>query len=66
MVANCLSSLQEIWNLETSEEASREREALLSKQVVYYLLNRYVLHSNKSYNLFSASDNLCRQFVLAT
>ncbi|XP_039124674.1 beta-adaptin-like protein A [Dioscorea cayenensis subsp. rotundata] len=40
VVANCLSSLQEIWNLETSEEASREREALLSKQVVYYLLNR--------------------------
>ncbi|KAH7682442.1 AP-1/2/4 complex subunit beta protein [Dioscorea alata] len=40
VVANCLSSLQEIWNLETSEEASREREALLSKQLVYYLLNR--------------------------
>ncbi|XP_077219797.1 adaptin family protein [Tasmannia lanceolata] len=42
VVANCLSSLQEIWSLEasTSEEASREREALLSKPVVYYLLNR--------------------------
>ncbi|XP_058113759.1 beta-adaptin-like protein A [Magnolia sinica] len=42
VVANCLSSLQEIWNSEasTSEEASREREALLSKPVIYYLLNR--------------------------
>ncbi|PKA54455.1 Beta-adaptin-like protein A [Apostasia shenzhenica] len=42
VVANCLSSLQEIWSLEAgnSEEVSREREALLSKQVVYYLLNR--------------------------
>ncbi|KAJ0989268.1 hypothetical protein J5N97_007624 [Dioscorea zingiberensis] len=40
VVANCLSSLQEIWNLETSEEASREREALLSKPMVYHLLNR--------------------------
>lgn len=42
VVANCMSSLQEIWNLEAgnSEEVSREREALLSKQVVFYLLNR--------------------------
>ncbi|KAJ4959242.1 hypothetical protein NE237_026353 [Protea cynaroides] len=42
VVANCLSALQEIWSLEagTSEEASREREALLSKPVIYYLLNR--------------------------
>ncbi|KAF4373625.1 hypothetical protein F8388_025319 [Cannabis sativa] len=32
----------EIWTLEatTSEEASRERETLLSKPIVYYLLNR--------------------------
>ena len=45
MVANCLSALQEIWSAEasTSEEASREREALISKPVIYYLLNRYVL-----------------------
>ena len=43
VVANCLSALQEIWNLEaSSEEASKGREALLSKPVVYYLLNRYV------------------------
>ncbi|KAL5558803.1 hypothetical protein UlMin_035014 [Ulmus minor] len=42
IVANCLSALQEIWSLEatTSEEASRERETLLSKPVVYYFLNR--------------------------
>ncbi|KAJ7958599.1 Beta-adaptin-like protein [Quillaja saponaria] len=42
VVANCLSALQEIWSSEasTSEEASREREALLSKPVVYYFLNR--------------------------
>lgn len=42
VVANCLSALQEIWSLEasTSEEASREREALLSKPIIYYLLNR--------------------------
>ncbi|KAK8660000.1 hypothetical protein V6N13_050936 [Hibiscus sabdariffa] len=42
VVANCLSSLQEIWSAEasTSEEASREREALISKPVIYYLLNR--------------------------
>ncbi|XP_073039117.1 beta-adaptin-like protein A [Primulina eburnea] len=42
VVANCLTSLQEIWGLEasTSEEAAREREALLSKPVVYYFLNR--------------------------
>ncbi|PKU68405.1 beta-adaptin-like protein A [Dendrobium catenatum] len=42
VVANCLSSLQEIWSLEAGnlEAVSREREALLSKQVVYYLLNR--------------------------
>ncbi|KAL1562217.1 beta-adaptin-like protein A [Salvia divinorum] len=42
VVANCLTSLQEIWSLEasTSEEAARERETLLSKPVVYYFLNR--------------------------
>ncbi|KAG2699744.1 hypothetical protein I3843_07G203400 [Carya illinoinensis] len=42
VVANCLSALQEIWSSEasSSEEASREREALLSKPVVYYFLNR--------------------------
>ncbi|KAJ0089953.1 hypothetical protein Patl1_12876 [Pistacia atlantica] len=42
VVANCLSALQEIWSSEasTSEEASREREALLSKPIVYHLLNR--------------------------
>lgn len=42
VVANCLSSLQEIWSLEAGnlETVSRERENLLSKQVVYYLLNR--------------------------
>ncbi|XP_073285321.1 beta-adaptin-like protein A [Primulina huaijiensis] len=42
VVANCLTSLQEIWGLEasTSEEAAREREALFSKPVVYYFLNR--------------------------
>ncbi|KAK8558975.1 hypothetical protein V6N12_042264 [Hibiscus sabdariffa] len=42
VVANCLSALQEIWSAEasTSEEASREREALISKLVIYYLLNR--------------------------
>ncbi|KAG8381866.1 hypothetical protein BUALT_Bualt05G0017400 [Buddleja alternifolia] len=42
VVANCLTSLQEIWSLEasTSEEAAREREALLSKPVIYYFLNR--------------------------
>ncbi|CAL0327284.1 unnamed protein product [Lupinus luteus] len=42
VVANCLSALQEIWTLEstTSEEAARERETLVSKPVVYYLLNR--------------------------
>ncbi|KAG7037586.1 Beta-adaptin-like protein A [Cucurbita argyrosperma subsp. argyrosperma] len=42
VVANCLSALQEILTSEASslEEASREREALLSKAVVYYLLNR--------------------------
>ncbi|XP_038699068.1 beta-adaptin-like protein A isoform X2 [Tripterygium wilfordii] len=42
VVANCLSALQEIWSAEasTSEEASREREALISKPVIYYFLNR--------------------------
>ncbi|XP_004291213.1 PREDICTED: beta-adaptin-like protein A [Fragaria vesca subsp. vesca] len=42
VVANCLSALQEIWSLEGSgsEEVSREREILLSKSVIYYLLNR--------------------------
>lgn len=53
VVANCLSALQEIWGTEasTSEEASREREALLSKPLVYYLLNRYVLASALVINL---------------
>ncbi|GAB4837274.1 hypothetical protein Ancab_002176 [Ancistrocladus abbreviatus] len=42
VVANCLTALQEIWSSEasTSEDASRERDALLSKPVIYYLLNR--------------------------
>ncbi|CAJ1973844.1 unnamed protein product [Sphenostylis stenocarpa] len=42
VVANCLSALQEIWTSEssTSEEAAREREMLLSKPIVYHLLNR--------------------------
>ncbi|KAM1970108.1 hypothetical protein ACFX16_017230 [Malus domestica] len=42
VVANCLSALQEIWSLggSASEEVSREREILLSKPVIYYLLNR--------------------------
>lgn len=42
VVANCLLALQEIWNGEasTSEEALKEREALLSKPVIYYFLNR--------------------------
>ncbi|KAL5975900.1 hypothetical protein ACLOJK_020228 [Asimina triloba] len=42
VVANCLFALQEIWSSEASnsDEASREREALLSKPVIYYLLNR--------------------------
>ncbi|KAL7150756.1 hypothetical protein ABFS83_05G134500 [Erythranthe nasuta] len=42
VVANCLTSLQEIWSLEASksEEAARDRESLLSKPIVYYFLNR--------------------------
>ncbi|XP_073007246.1 beta-adaptin-like protein A [Typha latifolia] len=43
VVANCLHSLQEIWNLEASsnsDEASKEIEALYSKTIIYYLLNR--------------------------
>ncbi|KAK6927402.1 Clathrin/coatomer adaptor, adaptin-like, N-terminal [Dillenia turbinata] len=42
VIANCLISLQEIWSAEASklEESSKEREALLSKPVIYYLLNR--------------------------
>ncbi|ERM98573.1 hypothetical protein AMTRI_Chr05g66380 [Amborella trichopoda] len=40
VVANCLSSLQEILSMEVSEEASKERETLLSKPIVYNLLNR--------------------------
>lgn len=42
VVANCLCALQEIWSLEasTSEGALREREALLSKPIIYHLLNR--------------------------
>ncbi|KAK4338006.1 hypothetical protein RND71_042493 [Anisodus tanguticus] len=41
VVANCLCALQEIWGLEAakSEEASTERETLLSKPLIYYLLN---------------------------
>ncbi|KAK8509285.1 hypothetical protein V6N12_018367 [Hibiscus sabdariffa] len=42
VVANCLSALQEIWSAEASasDEALREREALISKPIIYYLLNR--------------------------
>ncbi|XP_065849334.1 beta-adaptin-like protein A [Euphorbia lathyris] len=42
VVANCLSSLQEIWSSEasTSEEAAREKETLLSKMVIFNFLNR--------------------------
>ncbi|KAL8138674.1 hypothetical protein V2J09_004675 [Rumex salicifolius] len=42
VVANCLSALQEIWSSEAShsEEAAYERDGLLSKPFVYYLLNR--------------------------
>ncbi|KAL4579665.1 hypothetical protein LXL04_015821 [Taraxacum kok-saghyz] len=42
VVANCLSALQEIWGLEasSSEEAAREREGLISKPIIYFLLNR--------------------------
>ncbi|XP_051129481.1 beta-adaptin-like protein A [Andrographis paniculata] len=42
VVANCLKSLQGIWSLEAmkSEEAVRELEALHTKQMVYYFLNR--------------------------
>lgn len=42
VVANCLFALQEIWSSEasTSDEASRERDGLLSKPFIYYLLNR--------------------------
>eukprot|EP00252_Welwitschia_mirabilis_P020113 TRINITY_DN4851_c0_g1_i1.p1 TRINITY_DN4851_c0_g1~~TRINITY_DN4851_c0_g1_i1.p1 ORF type:complete len:844 (-),score=200.12 TRINITY_DN4851_c0_g1_i1:295-2826(-) len=42
VVANCLISLQEILSLEgnSSEEALREKELLLSKAVIYPLLNR--------------------------
>ncbi|XP_010519911.1 PREDICTED: beta-adaptin-like protein A [Tarenaya hassleriana] len=42
VVANCLSALQEIWSSEASnsEDASREKESLLSKPVIYYFLNR--------------------------
>ncbi|CAN1218678.1 Beta-adaptin-like protein A [Linum perenne] len=42
VVANCISALEEIWNSEssTSEEAAREKEGLISKPFVYYLLNR--------------------------
>lgn len=47
VVANCLSALQEVWSAEasTSEDAAHEREALLSKPVIYYFLNRYALFS---------------------
>uniref|UniRef100_A0A251VLX7 Beta-adaptin-like protein n=1 Tax=Helianthus annuus TaxID=4232 RepID=A0A251VLX7_HELAN len=41
VVANSLSALQEIWGTAaSSEEAAREREGLISKPVIYYLLNR--------------------------
>uniref|UniRef100_A0A2P2J6I3 Beta-adaptin-like protein n=1 Tax=Rhizophora mucronata TaxID=61149 RepID=A0A2P2J6I3_RHIMU len=42
VVANCLYALQEIWSSEasTSEEAARDKESLISKPVIYYLLNR--------------------------
>ncbi|XP_021735609.1 beta-adaptin-like protein A [Chenopodium quinoa] len=42
VVANCLLALQEIWSAEasSSEEASRERDSLLSKPLIYYFLNR--------------------------
>ncbi|XP_022864154.1 beta-adaptin-like protein A [Olea europaea var. sylvestris] len=42
VIANCLTSLQEIWGLEasTSEKVERERENLNSKSVVFYFLNR--------------------------
>lgn len=42
VVANCLSALQEIWGMEasSSEEAARDRESLISKPIIYYLLNR--------------------------
>ncbi|XP_050208692.1 beta-adaptin-like protein A [Mercurialis annua] len=42
VVANCLSALQEIWSAEanTSEEALKEKENLLSKMVIFYFLNR--------------------------
>lgn len=45
VVANCLFALQEIWGVEasSSEEAAREREALISKPIIYYLLNRYAV-----------------------
>lgn len=54
VVANCLSALQEIWSLEAShsEEACREKESLLSKPVIYYFLNRYVL-KHASFNCLS-------------
>lgn len=60
VVANCLFVLQEIWNLEAnkSEEASRERETLLSKKLVYYLLNRYAPSWLIMSNLISFSDQL--------
>ncbi|KAJ8450454.1 hypothetical protein Cgig2_002139 [Carnegiea gigantea] len=42
VVANCLSALREIWSSEASlsEEASKELDGLLSKPLIYYLLNR--------------------------
>ncbi|KAF1871187.1 hypothetical protein Lal_00019979 [Lupinus albus] len=61
VVTNCLSALQEIWTLEstTSEEAARERETLLSKPVVYYLLNRQVIFQQTvSYTLVFDELNL--------
>lgn len=60
VVANCLFVLQEIWNLEAnkSEEASRERETLLSKKIVYYILNRYAPSWLIMSYLISFSDQL--------
>ncbi|KAK0572494.1 hypothetical protein LWI29_032332 [Acer saccharum] len=50
VVANCLTALQEIWSAEASnsEDASREREALISKPVIYYFLNRMKVFSEWS------------------
>ncbi|KAI8547317.1 hypothetical protein RHMOL_Rhmol07G0185800 [Rhododendron molle] len=72
VVANCLSALQEIWSLEASqsEEASREREALLSKPVIYYFLNRLksamleLIFKLESKEIYDHLDWVLRIFVL--